>query len=159
MSSGCVVSGSTTATGSTSRAVATTGGCFDTMVAGSLSGTASSSFKRVMSYKRKRINSSYSRVKRLHQAKEKLDDDGLEASLSSETNSSSENDDNHDDDDDDDDDLSTDSVRSDYPESNEDKEASCDEKKSSNRYILLDNFKKIYLGKILIICFIVVIFL
>lgn len=75
--------------------------------------------KKATSYKRKRINSNYSRVKRIHQAKDSANNNEY-----CENESESENDD----------DLTTDSVHSDYAESNEDKEASNDEfKTKTNR--------------------------
>lgn len=77
------------------------------------------SFKRPVSFKRKRVNTSYSRVKRVHHGKDS--DFNLDFESENENNSP------------DDDDLTTDSVHSDYAESNEDKEASGDDLKSSNR--------------------------
>lgn len=97
--------------------------------------------KRPICYKRKRIRSSYSRVKRLHHAKESssgMNESGLMDGNLGENSSSAESENNSDDDDDD---LSTDSVRSGYVESNEDKEASGDERKlSSIRLVALISF-------------------
>lgn len=96
-------------------------------------GSLGSSSKQTLSYKRKRINSSYSRVKRIHRAREATESgDNCELESESESNSA----------DDDDDDLSTDSDHSGYAESNEDKEASCDEQKSSTRYHIIQFFLK-----------------
>lgn len=77
-------------------------------------------------------------MKRLHHAKESssgMNESGLMDGNLGENSSSAESENNSDDDDDD---LSTDSVRSGYVESNEDKEASGDERKlSSIRLITL----------------------
>ena len=105
-----------------------------------MSNNSGAGVKRPMCYKRKRIRSSYSRVKRLHHAKESssgMNESGLMDGNLGENSSSAESENSSDDDDDD---LSTDSVRSGYVESNEDKEASGDERKlSSNRLIALNS--------------------
>lgn len=80
-------------------------------------------------------------MKRLHHAKESssgMNESGLMDGNLGENSSSAESENNSDDDDDD---LSTDSVRSGYVESNEDKEASGDERKlSSIRLVALISF-------------------